>query len=544
MFSGETRSRSRDSTRIFVSALVMLGSSVVIGACAGAQRARVDVAAQARPAITRGADGLPVDEASMNEAVEGWRSARRWQVRPAERCATGAMEVFVPPTEARWARSLRIRVRSPRRLAFHIEVRPPEASRGFVAATMFGMERAEHEQVLTEHGACISRGAPSAITASASTPEATTTTTTATPSTTTTVATGRGRRRSTTTTTVTATATVTPPVVTPPAIIASAELPLRGLVEVPEFRFDYDTAPARYGKEFVLEREFAVVPMNRVHRSWVPRMEIGAAYVVRIWTQEPLDMEGVVFEIEDLVIEPRIPVEEYTRLWARRVGVASVQQREFTELCRREPSNDRCYHTPEIQRRYVGAQRPPPPPRVESQPPRPSSDHLWVSGGWQWNGSDYAWIGGMWRFVPPAIVATAAGSTGVVAARPSTTVVASANTTTAATTPNVNTTTVATAPRVAPVAAAAFTAPAVAVVLPNAAPVAPPPRNEVIPPAPQAGAQWIAGYWQWNGSAWAWTTGHWELPPQVNVRWAPPALQVGAGGVQLFLPGGWLRIGP
>ncbi|MBL8684164.1 MAG: YXWGXW repeat-containing protein [Myxococcales bacterium] len=512
--------------------------SVAIGGCAstGSGGARSvaggSVDPQARPTITRGPDGLPVDERAMNDAVEGWRSARRWQVRPIERCATSAMEVYVPATEARWARSLRVRVRTPRRLAFHIEVRPPEPSRGYVAATMYGMERAEHEEILTEHGACIAQRASSATASTAAATPATATS--ASSATTSAGAAGRGRRN--TNTTVTTTATVTPAAV--PEVIASAEVPLRGFVAAPDFRFDYDTAPHRYGKEFVLEREFAVVPMNYVHRSWVPRAELSAAYVLRIWTQEPLDTEGVVFEVEDLVLEPRIAVEEYTRLWARRVAAASVQQQEFTELCRREPTNERCYHTTQNQQRYVGARRPPPPPRDEAPPPRPSSDHLWVSGGWQWNGSDYAWISGMWRFVPPPIVAQTAGSTGV-AARPAvtpavaTTTVASASTTATATTT-----------RAAPSSVATFTAPTVAVVLPNAAPTAPPPRAEVIPPAPQAGAQWIAGYWQWNGSAWAWTTGHWELPPQVNVRWAPPALQVGAGGVQLFLPGGWLRIGP
>jgi hypothetical protein len=54
---------------------------------------------------------------------------------------------------------------------------------------------------------------------------------------------------------------------------------------------------------------------------------------------------------------------------------------------------------------------------------------------------------------------------------------------------------------------------------------------------------WIAGYWQWQNGSWAWTSGHWQIPPGADVRWTPPAVQVGAGGVHVFMPGGWLRLG-
>jgi hypothetical protein len=137
---------------------------------------------------------------------------------------------------------------------------------------------------------------------------------------------------------------------------------------------------------------------------------------------------------------------------------------------------------------------------------------VWIGGGWQWNGTDYVWIAGMWRYVPPPIVATAAGST--------------QTTTTTTVTANAN---------IAP--------PAQAVIMPSAAPTAPPPRTETIPPAPRAGAMWIAGYWTWEGTTWTWIVGRWQMPPEGNVRWTPPVVQIHPGGIQVFMPGGWIRLG-
>jgi hypothetical protein len=37
----------------------------------------------------------------------------------------------------------------------------------------------------------------------------------------------------------------------------------------------------------------------------------------------------------------------------------------------------------------------------------------------------------------------------------------------------------------------------------------PAPRDEVRPPAPNAGATWQDGYWTWNNGQYEWVPGHW-----------------------------------
>jgi WXXGXW repeat (2 copies) len=38
----------------------------------------------------------------------------------------------------------------------------------------------------------------------------------------------------------------------------------------------------------------------------------------------------------------------------------------------------------------------PPPLRVEVRPSRPSRDHVWAPGSWDWQGNDWAWAPGRW----------------------------------------------------------------------------------------------------------------------------------------------------
>ena len=39
----------------------------------------------------------------------------------------------------------------------------------------------------------------------------------------------------------------------------------------------------------------------------------------------------------------------------------------------------------------------PPPPRVESPPPSPSADTVWISGYWLWRDGKWEWTGGRWE---------------------------------------------------------------------------------------------------------------------------------------------------
>ena len=72
-------------------------------------------------------------------------------------------------------------------------------------------------------------------------------------------------------------------------------------------------------------------------------------------------------------------------------------------------------------------------------------------------------------------------------------------------------------------------------------PTCPPPLAETPPPAPFAGATWIAGRYDWNGIAWLWSSGHYERPPQADTVWVPPA-QIAVSGTLVVRPGRWVRI--
>ncbi|MCG5072694.1 hypothetical protein L5014_04840 [Paraburkholderia sp. RG36] len=47
------------------------------------------------------------------------------------------------------------------------------------------------------------------------------------------------------------------------------------------------------------------------------------------------------------------------------------------------------------------------------------------------------------------------------------------------------------------------------VVAPSERPAEPPPRVEVVPPAPSPGYQWVKGHYSWEGDHWGWIPGHW-----------------------------------
>ena len=72
-------------------------------------------------------------------------------------------------------------------------------------------------------------------------------------------------------------------------------------------------------------------------------------------------------------------------------------------------------------------------------------------------------------------------------------------------------------------------------------PTCPPPPAETPPPAPFAGATWIAGRYDWNGIAWMWSSGHYEHPPEAGAVWVPPA-QIAVSGTLVVRPGRWVRI--
>lgn len=68
-----------------------------------------------------------------------------------------------------------------------------------------------------------------------------------------------------------------------------------------------------------------------------------------------------------------------------------VHEREPVVVYEREPV---------VIERVVVVPEPPPRVRVEVRTVRPSRDHIWVDGYWNWHEHSYVWIGGRWG-IPP-----------------------------------------------------------------------------------------------------------------------------------------------
>ncbi|GAA0742707.1 hypothetical protein LRH25_05550 [Ideonella azotifigens] len=65
----------------------------------------------------------------------------------------------------------------------------------------------------------------------------------------------------------------------------------------------------------------------------------------------------------------------------------------------------------------------------------------------------------------------------------------------------------------------------------------PPPRYEVITPAPALGWLWIGGYWGWRANQHYWNAGHWEAP-RAGYRYVPHAWEPAGRGWR-ERPGRW-----
>jgi hypothetical protein len=66
----------------------------------------------------------------------------------------------------------------------------------------------------------------------------------------------------------------------------------------------------------------------------------------------------------------------------------------------------------------------------------------------------------------------------------------------------------------------------------------PPPRYEVVPPAPGPTVYWQPGHWGWTGAKWIWLGGHYEQRPNLAAVWVPGQwTQTGNGFV--WVEGHW-----
>jgi len=175
--------------------------------------------------------------------------------------------------------------------------------------------------------------------------------------------------------------------------------------------------------------------------------------------------------------------------------VMNARAADRAKYCRSNRNDARCWSRTERYRRQLRWRRktitrrpskptgPPPPPRAETQSPRPSTNAQWRPGYWHW-AAGWKWLAGQWR-VPKTDID--GGLTTRAPRRP------------------------------------------------------PPPRTEQPPPPPVPRAVWIVGYWQWSGSEFVWVPGSWQLAPTVGLRWQPARWRVGISGVTL-IPGRWVRV--
>lgn len=126
---------------------------------------------------------------------------------------------------------------------------------------------------------------------------------------------------------------------------------------------------------------------------------------------------------------------------------------------------------------------PPPGPKKEIKPPKPSRQAQWVPGYWKWTGEGWLWLQGWWR-VPESDLGS--NLTVRVGQEP------------------------------------------------------PPMKYEQPPPKPFPWAVWAPGYWQWTGREFVWVPGAWRHPPTRRHRWRRSQWRKGKRGEVIFVPGGWI----
>ena len=102
----------------------------------------------------------------------------------------------------------------------------------------------------------------------------------------------------------------------------------------------------------------------------------GSDIHVRIWSDVPDDLQGVVFLVRH-AISTRTRAEE---------------RKEWADLSRAAPSRDKpARPAPPPDH---GA---PPSPLAEARPARPEPEAVWVPGYWTWTGAAWGWTAGFWR---------------------------------------------------------------------------------------------------------------------------------------------------
>jgi hypothetical protein len=217
----------------------------------------------------------------------------------------------------------------------------------------------------------------------------------------------------------------------------------------------------------------ASVPENCVRsfvldHGWIAYEDnpaVEAHFAIDLWSDEPNDLEGLVFVVERSAVVADMTRERW-RAYREASDAYYKAYRAHLDVevqAGRTQLLDMKVKTP-----------PPPPPRVEVQTPRPSRNARWIAGYWLYEGAKFHWIAGLWD-VPEEDVKR---ELTVQAPKP---------------------------PPVEPV------------------------RDEPVEVQPTKTAVWAPGSWQWNGRAYVWVAGAWRIPPDAQHTWQRPTWNVNAG---------------
>jgi hypothetical protein len=154
---------------------------------------------------------------------------------------------------------------------------------------------------------------------------------------------------------------------------ASAASP--ALVERP-----YSGTESPFGEDLCKDVGVGLVPQQilgsfmMLHAEDNNFMAPGSDMHVRIWSDVPNDLEGVVFMVRHLTSKK----------------TKKQAMKDFDEAAKDDtPATPRA--------KPPKGHGPPPAPLVEEQPPQPIATATWIPGYWSWTGSTWGWVAGFWR---------------------------------------------------------------------------------------------------------------------------------------------------
>jgi hypothetical protein len=133
---------------------------------------------------------------------------------------------------------------------------------------------------------------------------------------------------------------------------------------------------------------FRSAVLDSSYRSYGDSVPLDAHLVIDLWSDEPNDLEGLVFVIEKKAVVADMTVERWkaymdaSRAWGERYmaflnGEVAAGRTTLVDTTARTP--------------------PPPPARAETPPPRPSRNARWIPGYWHHAEAKFHWIAGLWQ---------------------------------------------------------------------------------------------------------------------------------------------------